>query len=192
MVSWQEIIQRADARGFTLIELLLALGLTGIIMTMTLGALFNNPPQKRWGRMVEDYATHLAATYNTYQLQRGWPLINASNTNGLAGLLPTTESGITYVSSNPEYVQYQAGFRVYLRPEQLSATVTGITNPILPNTLPREWLLLDLDPNTAPTNLTQPDLVLLRVDNTTGQVLTAHQVASGIYSESFYDTFKGY
>jgi type II secretory pathway pseudopilin PulG len=192
MVSLQGIASRVEAKAFSLIELLLALGLTGIIMTMTLGALFNNPPQKRWGRMVEDYATHLAATYNTYQLQRGWPPINASNTNGLAGLLPTTESGITYVSSSPEYLQYSAGFRVYLKPEQLSGSVTGLSSPVLANTLPREWLLLDLDPTSTPTNLTQPDLVLLRVDNTTGQVLTAHQVASGTFSESFYDTFKGY
>jgi hypothetical protein len=181
------------ARAFTMAELLVALGVAGLVMAMSLATLFNNPPSKRWGRMADDMVTHLAATYHTYQLETGWPLVHAGHPDGASALLPLNDTSGTHNTLGTEYLDYQGGFRLYLKPEQLAATVTGLNNTILADTQNREWLLLDMDAASAPTNLsTDPDLVLLRIHNDTGQVLTAHQVEPGTFAASFYDTYKGY
>jgi prepilin-type N-terminal cleavage/methylation domain-containing protein len=179
--------------GFSLVELIVVLALSAVVFGFTIKALVAQPASNLWTKQVGDYIEMLAAVYNDYEMKTGKTPINSGNTDGLMSILPTLSTGIVDGYASPEYFTYPGGFRAYFKPEQLEGTVTGITNPILAGTDNREWLLLDMQPSTPPTNLaTNGDLVLLRIDNTTGRILTARQVASGTFSASFYDTAKGY
>lgn len=180
------------AKGFSLVEALVALAITGLIMTLTIQTLLRSPANATYVFRVSDYLEHLAAVARVQELKTGQSPIHSGNANGLAAILPTLETGATHVSASPEYLDYPGGLRVYLRPEQLVGTVTGLSNPIYTGTNNREWLLLDLNRNTAPTNLsTNGDLVLVRVHNGTQHVYTARQVDAA-FPSTFYDSFKGY
>ena len=176
--------------GFSLAEVVIATGIIGIITVMSLRILLDAPQREtEWANRVSDYAIRLSSAYREYKLTTGHPPINTSNTDGLAAVLPDNESGSTHSSTSPEYLDYPGGFRVYLKPEQLAASVTGISATILTDTDNREWLLIDMNPDTAPSNLaTDDDLVLLRVNNTTGSIQSAYQVDSTTFpTVTFYD-----
>ncbi len=196
--------------GFSLVELLMVLALSGLMAAMVVGMMLPKA-SPTWARVAEDYIEHLSAVYSKIQLQSGDSPIQAQivpdpnpavhnplYADGIATVLQTSESLVTYSAASPPFLSYPSKIRVYLNPEdtnipdtsnqlprhQAGALAPGAVNPatnsatqtIMAGTEDREWLLLDMNgadgPNTMGTN---GDRVLLIVDDVTGRVLTAWQ-----------------
>jgi len=134
----------------------------------------------------------------------------------------------TWTTNNADFLDYPGGMRLYLRPEQFpwlrnrlllapfSLTVANMNrNAVVPNPvngLPtatanrykiQSFFLLDMDPLTRPTALSNDDLLLLYVNNDSGTISTAAQEAinalrstpplpngRATFTCSFYDVHK--
>jgi hypothetical protein len=135
---------------------------------------------------------------------------------------------VPWATNNADFLDYPGGMRLYLRPEQFpwlrnrlllapfSMTVANMNrNAVVPNPLTglpsatanrykiQSFFLLDMDPLTRPTGLTQDDLLLLYVNNDSGTISTAAQEAinalrstpplpdgRATFTCSFYDVHK--
>ena len=185
------------ASAFTLAEVLMVLGLLGVIAALLIRGVMM-PKTNSYGRSAEDFSAHLAMIYKTQVLRTGSPPSTTVAANTLAGILPTADTMTVFNAVSPETLTYSAKMIVYLKPEQCTGTAcnsAGLTDPVLTGTSNREWLLLDINGTEGPNTFgTSGDMVLLYINNATGDVQTAWQVApgTGAFERSFYDSFKGY
>ncbi len=214
----------SPTQGVSLIEALVALAMVSTVVVLTIPVLtggFAQTNSKTWSRSVSDYFHHLASAYNTVNLKYGAGPVAATTVDnngnpvsvyadGLASMLPDWETAITYDVGPPAVLDYPAGLRVYLKPEQAGADPNNeIDNTtIMSGTNNKEWLLLDMNGSSGSNSTTVTgDRVLIYVEDTTGQIFTAWQkckalggtVASNTctysgddFYKSFYDEVKGY
>lgn len=161
-------------------------------------------------RSVDDYFQQLSAIYSKVQLESGNTPLQATTpadgttplySDGLASVLPTVESLVTYTARNsgtstPGQLLYPSNLLLYLDPEDTNIPDTGNQLPIhqasaltpdnpvtaaspqtiMAGTDDREWLLLDVNGTGGQNDLgISGDRVLLMVDDSTGRVLTAWQ-----------------
>jgi prepilin-type N-terminal cleavage/methylation domain-containing protein len=190
-------------KGFSLVEMLVALVLVGTIAGLSMQAIKPDTTLNMAGRKTANFCDHVAAVYQRIYHQYGvTPLTvdydenGSPDNNGVPAFLKEFDSVAGYSSASPEYLDYPSGFRVYTAPEQLSF-MTGSIHTALngKGITERERLLVDVDPASAPGGLTNGDVVLLIVDEDTGQVLTGRQfavqngLALGNFPVSFYDTY---
>ncbi|MDX2085520.1 MAG: hypothetical protein SFZ03_09040 [Candidatus Melainabacteria bacterium] len=178
--------------GVSLIEIIVALGLMGLLMTLSISLLTTNPTSK-WNKAADDYALHVASFAHQYQLKNGQPLINATNTEGIAGVLPNWETASTYNSSTftltyPNQIQVNLHAETYGGGGTALQTALGCTWPSTSNQ--REWIIVDINGSAGPNSLAcGGDQVALMVENTTGRIRTAKKWNNSC-AASFYDVYK--
>jgi|GEM_PF-6491616 len=190
-------------RAHNLVEVLISLAILGLLVSLTMQLLRPDNSLEAAGHKVASYSEHLSMVYQRLKVQFGVTPLNVDfDGNGLADNLGiplfvrNNDTTASYRAGNPSYLDYPGNVRVYLQPEQFGFMTGPLGTLAVAGYNQREILLIDVDPESAPGALGDDDLVLLIVDDETGRVLTANELAVEeslsivTFPQSFYDTYK--
>jgi hypothetical protein len=192
-------------RAHNLVEILISLAILGLLVSLTVQLLRPDNSLEAAGHKVASYAEHLSMVYHRLKAQFGVTPLSVdfdpdpsvvSTGHGVPLFVRNNDATASYRAGNPSYLDYPGNVRVYLQPEQFGfmAGPQGTLNGA--GYADREMLLVDVDPESAPGALDDNDVVLLIIDDETGRVLTANELAieeglsTATFPPSFYDIYK--
>jgi type II secretory pathway pseudopilin PulG len=188
--------------AYSLVEVLISLAVLGVLVGLSLQLVRPSNSVSQSSRKVGQYVEHLAMSYRRIYAQYGVTPLNADiNSDGSLDSIPlyirNYDAKASYSAASPSYLDYPSDFRVYLKPEEFPFLSAGLGLLNGAGHVNREFLLLDVHPESRPGSLNDRDLVLIGVDDPTGRVLSAYEMAvehslnTTTLPKSFYDTFRG-
>lgn len=213
-------------KAYNLTEILVSLLVLGVLVALSFQLFQPNRSDAALSRKVDTYVNHLSNIHSRIVSQYGVTPLNVdlngdgcavddrtAGLNGVPNFINNFDSsaaaGTVAVGANTvNYLQYPNNLRVYIRPEQFPWMETHLTAFATFGYDRREFMILDVDPSTIPTELTNStainiadrntDVVLIHIDDQTGAITTSFELASkhGIATlnsnnrRTFYDFHK--
>jgi prepilin-type N-terminal cleavage/methylation domain-containing protein len=189
--------------AFSLVETLMALVLVGVIASLSIQAVKPENALDDAGRKAANFTSHLSSTYQRIYNKFGVTPLNVdfdengtADGSGVPDFIKEYDSLAGYSNTSPEYLDYSSGVRAYIRPEQFGFMGGGVNGALNgAGITAKERILLDADPISLPTGLSNGDLVLLIVDDETGHVYSGNAFAiekglsTATFPPSFYDRY---
>ncbi len=209
-------------KAYNLTEILVSLLVLGVLVALSFQLFQPNRSDAALSRKVDTYVNHLSNIHSRIVSQFGVTPLNVdlngdgcavddrtAGLNGVPNFINNFDS--TAAAGNAggsDYLQYPNNLRVYIRPEQFPWMETHLTAFAAFGYHRREFVILDVDPSTIPTELTNStaanvadrntDVVLIHIDDQTGEIMTSFELASkhGIATlnsnnrRTFYDLHK--
>ncbi|XVJ51731.1 MAG: hypothetical protein HEQ32_06500 [Vampirovibrio sp.] len=208
--------------AYNLVEILSSLAVLGLLIGMSIALIRPDESETALAKKVDTYVTHLSNVYERLVAQYGVTptqidLNNdgdrSNDANGVPNFLKNYDTMASFWSgttngNTTSYLQYPGNIRVWLYPNQITALSTKLSVLTALGFSDKEFLLIEVLPGGTISALPKTtsgvqansDLVLLHIDEQTGHIETAYELAQrkatalganvSDYEKTFYDHYK--